>query len=110
LKGKKKTPEDTGHCPTLHFCIAEIRKFCNAVGVATLLTISGRGSVTLPAQMRKELGMAPQSQVIVEITRDGVLLRPAVTLPVEMYSEERIRAFEEEDEKLGKVLRDKGIS
>ena len=37
-------------------------------------------------------------------TPDGLLLRPAVTLPVEMYSEKRIREFDEAEAELADVL------
>jgi hypothetical protein len=44
---------------------------------------------------------------IAETTPDGLLLRPAVTLPVEIYTEQRIREFDEAEAALGKVLRRK---
>ena len=35
------------------------------------------------------------------------MLRPAVTLPIEIYSEKRIREFDEAEAELSKVLRRK---
>jgi hypothetical protein len=35
------------------------------------------------------------------------LLRPAVTLPIEIYSEKRIREFDEAEAELDKILRRK---
>ena len=71
------------------------------------LTITSRGVVTLPAKLRKALGLKADDQLIAETTSEGLLLRPAVTLPIEIYSEKRIREFDEAEAELGKVLRRK---
>lgn len=73
----------------------------------TTLTVTSRGVVTLPAKLRKSLGIKPDDQLIAETTSEGLLLRPAVTLPIEIYSEKRIREFDEAEAELGKVLRRK---
>ena len=69
------------------------------------LTITARGVVTLPAKLRQALGLKPDDQLIAETTPEGLLLRPAVTLPVELYTEKRIREFDEAEADLDKVLR-----
>lgn len=71
------------------------------------LTVTSRGVVTLPAKLRRALGLKADDQLIAETTPDGLLLRPAVTLPVEMYSEQRIREFDEAEAELEKALRRK---
>ena len=68
------------------------------------LTLTNRGVVTLPAKLRRALGLKADDQLIAETTSEGLLLRPAVTLPVEMYSEKRIREFDEAEAELAKVL------
>ena len=73
----------------------------------TTLTMSSRGVVTLPAKLRKALGLKAEDQLIAETTPEGLLLRPAVTLPVEMYSDKRIREFDEAEAELEKALRRK---
>jgi hypothetical protein len=50
------------------------------------------------------LGLRADDQLIAETTPDGLLLRPAVTLPVEICSERRIREFDEAEAELAKVL------
>jgi hypothetical protein len=55
----------------------------------------------------KALGIKPDDQLIAETTPDGLILRPAVTLPIEMYSEARIREFDQAEAELEKVLRRK---
>jgi AbrB family looped-hinge helix DNA binding protein len=73
----------------------------------TTLTVTSRGVVTLPAKLRQALGIKADDQLIAETTPEGLLLRPAVTLPVEIYSEERIREFDEAEAALDKFLRRK---
>jgi antitoxin PrlF len=73
----------------------------------TTLTITSRGVVTLPAKLRKALGLNADDQLIAETTSEGLLLRPAVTLPIEIYSEKRIREFDEAEAELDKILRRK---
>jgi AbrB family looped-hinge helix DNA binding protein len=71
----------------------------------TTLTVSRRGVVTLPAKLRQALGLKPEDQLIAETTPEGLLLRPAVTLPLELYTEKRIREFDEAQAELDKALR-----
>jgi antitoxin PrlF len=68
------------------------------------LTMTERGVITLPAKLRKALGLSADDQLIAETTPDGLLLRPAVTLPIEMYSEARLREFDEAEAELAAVL------
>ena len=70
----------------------------------TTLTLTNRGVVTLPAKLRRALGLKADDQLIAETTPDGLLLRPAVTLPIEIYSEKRIREFDAAEAELAKVL------
>ncbi len=68
------------------------------------LTLTNRGVVTLPAKLRRALGLKADDQLIAETTAEGLLLRPAVTLPVEIYSEKRIREFDAAEAELAKAL------
>lgn len=71
----------------------------------TTLTVTSRGVVTLPAKLRRALGLKADALLIAETTPEGLLLRPAVALPVEIYSEKRIREFDEAEAKLDDFLR-----
>lgn len=73
----------------------------------TTLTITGRGVITLPAKLRQAMGLAANDQLIAETTPDGLLLRPAVTLPIELYSDERLREFDAAEAELAAVLKKK---
>ena len=55
--------------------------------------VGKRGTVVIPAPLRKRYGLEEGREILVEETAEGLLLRPAVTLPVEMYSKERRAAF-----------------
>jgi hypothetical protein len=53
---------------------------------------------------RRAAGIKADDQLIAETTPDGILLRRAVTLAVEIYSDDRIRGFHREEDKQAKVL------
>jgi len=57
------------------------------------VTLNERGVVTIPAALRRSLGLKPNDELMAEATPDGILLRPAVSVPIELYSEERIAEF-----------------
>lgn len=68
------------------------------------LTINSRGVVTLPAKLRQAMGLKADDQLIAETTPQGLLLRPAVTLPLEIYSPERVQEFDAAEAELAAVL------
>lgn len=84
--------------------IAAFLLFSDSPRMKATLTITSRGVVTLPAKLRHALGIEPDSQLIAETTPDGLLLRPAVTLPIELYDANRIREFDEAEAELDDVL------
>jgi bifunctional DNA-binding transcriptional regulator/antitoxin component of YhaV-PrlF toxin-antitoxin module len=60
--------------------------------------------VTLPAKLRQALGLQADDQLIAETTPERLLLRPAVTLPLEVYTPEREREFDDAEAELAAVL------
>jgi len=65
------------------------------------IAIDRRGTMTLPKPMRKHLALSEEGGVLVaEETAEGILLRPGVVVPVEIYSDERIAEFQQADEEL----------
>jgi len=68
-----------------------------------------RGVMTLPAKVRKRYGLQESDELLVEETAAGILLRPVVSMPVELYTEERVREFERDDAAIGKMLDELGI-
>jgi AbrB family looped-hinge helix DNA binding protein len=55
--------------------------------------VGKRGTVVIPAQLRRCFGIDEGSVVLMEERRDGVLVRPAAALPVDVYTPERRAAF-----------------
>lgn len=83
---------------------------CNAAfcrSMKAVLTMTSRGVVTLPAKLREFLGIKADDQLIAETTPEGLLLRPAVTLPIEIYGKERVREFEESEGELAAFVKSK---
>ena len=71
------------------------------------VTITSRGVVTLPAKLRQALGLKDDDHLIAETTPEGLLLRPAVTLPIELYSPKREREFDVAEAELATFLEGK---
>jgi len=69
--------------------------FCQFAEMKVTVTLTSRGVVTLPAKLRQALGLQADDQLIAETTAAGLLLRPAVTLPLEVNTPEREREFDE---------------
>jgi AbrB family looped-hinge helix DNA binding protein len=55
--------------------------------------VGKRGTLVIPARLRRRFGLSEGSMVIAEETDEGILIRPAVTVPVEMYSPQRRAEF-----------------
>lgn len=55
--------------------------------------IGRRGAVVIPVGLRKKYGFEEGSLVIAEARAEGVLLRPAATIPLEIYTPERKAEF-----------------
>lgn len=55
--------------------------------------VGKRGTVVIPVALRQKYGFEEGSKLIVEALPEGVLLRPVVTLPVEIYTPERKAEF-----------------
>ena len=59
--------------------------------------VSNRGQITLPAALRKRLGIEGGDVVILEERENEVVLKPGVVLEVELYSDEQIAQWDAED-------------
>lgn len=55
--------------------------------------VGKRGTIVVPAKLRERYGFDEGALVIAEAREDGILLRPAVAVPVEVYSPERRAEF-----------------
>lgn len=55
--------------------------------------VGKRGTFVIPARLRRRFGLVEGSEVIAEETPEGILIRPAVTIALEIYSPERKAEF-----------------
>ena len=61
--------------------------------IAETAKVGKRGTIVIPAALRQKYGFEEGSQIVVEPVPEGVLLRPVVTLPIEIYTPERKGEF-----------------
>jgi AbrB family looped-hinge helix DNA binding protein len=62
-----------------------------------VVRLGKKGQVSIPSAILRQLGLEGDSYLIVETSEDGaIVLRPAAVYPIEIYSDERIKEFEEE--------------
>ena len=71
----------------------------------TKVTINERGVITIPAALRQAFGIKANDELILEDSAGGILLRPAMSVPLEIYTEKRIREFGREESAIGTYLR-----
>ncbi len=61
-----------------------------------LAKIGKKGQLTIPRSVLRAAGIVEESRVVLEATADGaIVLRPVAVYPIEMYSDERVREFEQ---------------
>ncbi len=59
----------------------------------TTSRVGKRGTVVIPAALRRRYGIEEGSLIIAEDREEGILIRPAVALPLESYTPERKAEF-----------------
>jgi AbrB family looped-hinge helix DNA binding protein len=55
--------------------------------------VGKRGAIVVPAPLRRRFGIQEGSLIIAEERDDGILIRPAMAVPIERYSPERKAEF-----------------
>jgi len=61
------------------------------------LIVSSRGQVTLPAALRKRVGIKEGSAVIIEDRGNELVLKPAAVLEIDTYSDRQIAQWDKDD-------------
>lgn len=77
--------------------MSELQKVCYACAVAStdpLVQLSPRGQVTLPAGLRRSLGLRAGDAFRVRIDDGRVVLEPVEVVSIELYDDERLSEFE----------------
>jgi AbrB family looped-hinge helix DNA binding protein len=69
------------------------RNVSNAASATETSKVGKRGAIVVPARLRRKFGIVEGSLVIAEAREDGILIRPAVAYPVEIYTLERKAEF-----------------
>ncbi|MBU1184367.1 MAG: AbrB/MazE/SpoVT family DNA-binding domain-containing protein [Proteobacteria bacterium] len=63
-----------------------------------LVKLGKKGQVSLPKAILQQVGISGETPLLVDTTDDGaIVLRQAGVYPIEIYSDERIASFLEED-------------
>ncbi len=55
--------------------------------------VGRNGTLVIPAKLRRRFGLKEGGMVVLEETEDGISIRPAVAVPVEIYSAQRKAEF-----------------
>ena len=66
--------------------------------------LNDRGVITIPAALRQALGLKANDELILEDTGGGILIRPAISVPLEVYTDARIREFARDEKAIGALL------
>lgn len=62
------------------------------------MRLGKKGQLSIPRAILRRLGLEGDTLMVVDTTPDGgILLRPAGVYPVEIYSNRRLREFQNED-------------
>ena len=61
--------------------------------IAEVSKVGKRGTVVIPAGLRRRFNVTEGSFIMAEETPQGILLRPAAILPIESYTPERKAEF-----------------
>jgi AbrB family looped-hinge helix DNA binding protein len=63
-----------------------------------LIKLGKKGQVSLPKALLQRAGISGETPLMVDATEDGaIILRQVGVYPIEIYSDERIASFLEED-------------
>lgn len=65
--------------------------------MAETTVVSDRGQITLPARLRKRLGIKGGDLVILEERGHEIVLKPGVVVQVDYYSDEQVAEWDRQD-------------
>lgn len=81
-----------------------MQQFCYADSMTEKVTLTKRGVITIPAKLREAFGLKADDELILESVEEGILIRPSMSVPLEIYSEARVAEFAEDEDALGQLL------
>lgn len=65
--------------------------------MAETAIVSSRGQITLPARLRKRLGIRGGDPVVLEEKAGEIVLKPALLVQVDYYSDEQVEEWDRAD-------------
>ncbi|RYD36721.1 MAG: AbrB/MazE/SpoVT family DNA-binding domain-containing protein [Verrucomicrobiaceae bacterium] len=69
--------------------------------MSRIVSVNDRGTLTLPKDVRRKLGLGKAGQIILDCDENGqVMLRACAVLPIEIYTEGRMAEFQEAEAEL----------
>jgi antitoxin component of MazEF toxin-antitoxin module len=77
--------------------------------MTSTIQINKRGNLSLPKQLMRMLGVKKGGAVLAEPSDQGIVLKPAVAFPVEMYSDSRMAEFNKAEADLKRHLTKKKL-
>lgn len=89
-------------CGEMHFLQSGFAAILQAMRAT--LTITNRGAFTFPAKLRQAMGLEADDLRITATAPDELLLRPAMPLPIELYTDERVAEFGRAESELAAFL------
>jgi AbrB family looped-hinge helix DNA binding protein len=63
----------------------------------SIVLVGKRGQVTLPAKIRKTLGIKEGELLIIEYDGEKLIIRKAMVVPVRIYTDEEVESYIQED-------------
>jgi antitoxin PrlF len=67
------------------------------MAMSQTLFVSNRGQLTLPASLRKRFGIKDGGTIILEERDNELVLKPAMVLEIEMYTDTQVSGWDEAD-------------
>lgn len=66
--------------------------------MSRIISIDEQGAIALPQDLIKKYGLEVGGQIVIEESEAGLILRPSTKFPVEIYSDERVEEFRQQNE------------
>ena len=66
--------------------------------MSRIISINEQGAIALPQDLIEKYGLEAGSQIVIEESEAGLILRPNAKFPVEVYSDERVEEFRQQNE------------
>lgn len=66
--------------------------------MSRIISVNEQGAIALPQDLIKKYGLEAGGQIIIKESEAGLILRPSTRFPVEIYFDERVEEFRQQNE------------